>query len=55
VAGASYSEVRAAAFMGYSIILQAMGVSTKIIKSAKTKNDFTSLPFRGISLQYLSR
>lgn len=47
VASASYSNVRAAAFMGYSIILQAMGVSTKIIKSAKTKNDFTSLPFAG--------
>ncbi len=47
VAGASYSEVRAAAFMGYSIILQAMGISAEIIKSAKTKNDFTSLPFAG--------
>jgi galactokinase len=47
VAGASYSEVRTAAFMGYSIILQAMGVSTKIIKSAKIKNDFSSLPFAG--------
>jgi galactokinase len=47
VAGASYSDVRAAAFMGYSIILQAMGVSTEIIKSVKTKNDFTSLPFAG--------
>ncbi|MDZ7645843.1 MAG: galactokinase family protein [Cytophagales bacterium] len=47
VVGASYSDVRAAAFMGYSIILQAMGVSSEIIKSVKTKNDFTSLPFAG--------
>lgn len=47
VAGASYSEVRAAAFMGYSIILQSMGVSVETIIKATSKKDFASLPFGG--------
>ncbi|HRG78691.1 MAG TPA: hypothetical protein PL167_03735 [Cyclobacteriaceae bacterium] len=47
VAGASYSEVRAAAFMGYSIIAHSLGISSKEIQSAKALNGFSSLPFQG--------
>jgi L-arabinokinase len=47
VAGASYSDVRCAAFMGYSIITHASGTSSAELMSAKSKNDFSSLPFRG--------
>lgn len=47
VAGASYSEVRAAAFMGYSIIAHSLGISTKEIQSSKKLNGFSSLPFQG--------
>lgn len=47
VAGASYSDVRCAAFMGYSIIAHTSGTSTAELQSAKSKNDFSLLPFRG--------
>lgn len=47
VAGASYGDVRCAAFMGYTIIAENAGVSYQDLFSAKTKNDFTSLPFGG--------
>lgn len=47
VAGASYSEVRAAAFMGYSIVAHSLGISSKEIQSAKALNGFSSLPFQG--------
>jgi L-arabinokinase len=47
VAGASYSEVRAAAFMGYSIIVHSLGISSTEIHSAKAINNFSSLPYQG--------
>jgi len=47
VAGASYSDVRCAAFMGYTVIAHASGISHEELHSAKRKNDFSSLPFRG--------
>ena len=47
VAGASYSDVRCAAFMGYSIIARASGTSSYELQSAKSKNDFSLLPFQG--------
>lgn len=47
VAGASYSDVRCAAFMGYTIIANQSGVFADELLSAKSRNDFSSLPFRG--------
>lgn len=47
VAGASYSDVRCAAFMGYTIIAQSAGATYQDFHSAKANRDFTSLPFRG--------
>jgi L-arabinokinase len=47
VGGTSYGDVRCAAFMGYSVIIQSMGVSQSEIQQAKNKNDFSSLPFGG--------
>jgi len=47
VAGASYGDVRCAAFMGFTILAQKAGASYKELHSAKAKNDFSSLPFRG--------
>jgi galactokinase len=47
VAGASYSDVRCAAFMGYSIIARVSGTSSEELLSAKKKNDFSALPFQG--------
>jgi len=47
VSGASYGDVRCAAFMGYSIIAQALGITKHDILHAKSMRDFTSLPFSG--------
>jgi len=47
VAGASYSDVRCASFMGYSIIANTFGVSADELLSAKSKSDFLHLPFGG--------
>jgi len=47
VAGASYIDVRCAAFMGYSIIANTFGVSSDELLSAKSNNDFSHLPFEG--------
>jgi L-arabinokinase len=47
VAGASYGDVRCAAFMGYSIIASLLEVGADELRSAKSKMDFSSLPFRG--------
>jgi L-arabinokinase len=47
VAGASYRDVRCAAFMGYTIIGQAMGVSKEDIVNAKRSQNLSSLPFNG--------
>jgi galactokinase len=47
VAGASYSDVRCAAFMGYTIIAYTLGISQEQLHAAKTENNFSALPFRG--------
>jgi galactokinase len=45
VGGASYIDVRCAAFMGYSIIANECGVSVKELSSEKIERE--SLPFKG--------
>ncbi len=47
VCGASYSEVRAAAFMGYSLIALAEGASPRDLQRARDRKDASSLPFDG--------
>jgi L-arabinokinase len=47
VSGASYTDVRCAAFMGYTIIAHAFGVSLKELATAKVEYNFSSLPFAG--------
>lgn len=47
VSGASYSDVRCAAFMGYTIIARSFGVSTEEILSAKLQHAFSKLPYTG--------
>jgi galactokinase len=47
VSGASYTDVRCAAFMGYTIIANILGVSSKELATAKTDKNFSSLPFAG--------
>jgi L-arabinokinase len=47
VSGASYGDVRCAAFMGYAIIAQMCGTSTAELAEAREKQDHTTLPFRG--------
>ncbi|AFK05245.1 GHMP kinase [Emticicia oligotrophica DSM 17448] len=43
VSGASYGEVRTAAFMGYSIIAQKLGITKKQLETSNSKE----LPFNG--------
>ncbi len=47
VSGASYSDVRCAAFMGYTILLSTLGVSANEIFETKEKENFSSLPYKG--------
>jgi galactokinase len=47
VSGASYTDVRCAAFMGYTIIARAFGVTPKELAEARANNNFSSLPFAG--------
>ena len=47
VGGSSYSDVRCAAFMGYTLIAQELGASRKDISKAIDRNDFSQLPFKG--------
>jgi L-arabinokinase len=47
VSGSSYSEVRCAAFMGYSIIAQHLGIHSSEIKRAKESGNTRDLPFGG--------
>lgn len=47
VGGASYGDVRAAAFMGYSIIAQAEGASRNMLKQARKTGDRSRLPHEG--------
>ena len=47
VTGHSYAEVRAAAFMGYTIIALAAGVTTELLSAATENEDWSELPFEG--------
>jgi galactokinase len=47
VGDASYADVRCAAFMGYTLIAQHLGISQKQISNAKSAHDFSALPFTG--------
>ena len=47
VGGSSYSDVRAAAFMGYSIIAMRLGVSNEQLMEARLTGNWKSLPFGG--------
>ncbi len=47
VSGSAYTRVRCAAFMGYSIIAQSLGVTTAQLVEAKEKQDWTDLPYKG--------
>lgn len=47
VGGSSYSDVRCAAFMGYSILAYHLGVSDKVLLQAKATGERDLLPFNG--------
>ncbi len=47
VSGASYSDVRMAAFMGYTIIARREGTRKKEIKTARRDGDWSRLPYGG--------
>jgi len=47
VSGASYSDVRAAAFMSYSIIALSEGATWDDLDHAKTSADWSRLPYKG--------
>ena len=47
VSGSSYAEVRAAAFMGYSIIALLEGASQNALERARETKNYGHLPFRG--------
>ncbi len=47
VSGASYSDVRAAAFMSYTMIALNEGASGEELDNARTSGDWSKLPFKG--------
>ena len=47
VRGASYSDVRTAAFMGYTIIARQEGVSLRALRKARSTSDGSNLPYGG--------
>jgi galactokinase len=47
VSGASYSDVRAAAFMSYTIIALNEGATVEELDNARTSGDWSKLPFKG--------
>jgi L-arabinokinase len=47
VSGASYSDVRAAAFMSYSIIALSEGVTGEVLDHARASADWSKLPYKG--------
>jgi galactokinase len=51
VRGSSYSDVRAAAFMGYSLIAMREGAKCADLQRARKKKDASALPYQG----YLAR
>ena len=51
VGGSSYSDVRTAAFMGYTIIANSLGISLSQIEKAKQTGERMKLPFSGYLAQ----
>ncbi len=47
VSGAYYSDVRTAAFMGYTAIAKSLGISNEKIIEAKDSMNWSDLPFKG--------
>jgi len=47
VSGASYGQVRAGAFMGYSMIAQRAGASPAVMQQARDSGDWSGLPYGG--------
>jgi galactokinase len=47
VSGASYSQVRTAAFMAYTVLLRTMGIESAMIEKARVSQDWDQLPFKG--------
>ncbi len=47
ISGASYSDVRAAAFMSYTIIALNEGATVEELDQARTTGDWSKLPFKG--------
>jgi len=47
VSGASYSDVRAAAFMSYTIIALNESATVEELEQARTSGDWSKLPFKG--------
>jgi L-arabinokinase len=47
VSGDHYADVRAAAFMGYSIIAQSLSTSMDDLKKARKQSSFQHLPYKG--------
>ena len=47
VSGASYTDVRCAAFMGYSILAQSLGIRIQEIQIARESGIWNDLPFAG--------
>lgn len=47
VSGASYGDVRTAAFMAYTIIAMAEGATETSLKEARETNDWSNLPYGG--------
>ena len=47
VSGASYGDVRAAAFMAYSVILSRVGIDHSAIEKARDTGYWDDLPFKG--------
>jgi L-arabinokinase len=47
VSGASYSDVRAAAFMSYTIIALSEGATAEELNRARTSGEWSELPYKG--------
>jgi galactokinase len=45
--GASYQDVRAAAFMGFSLIARHCGTSVRDLEQARSTGDWSALPYQG--------
>jgi galactokinase len=47
IGGSAYTNVRVAAFMGYTIIARAEGVDVATLESARKTHDWSGLPYHG--------